>query len=118
MARVAANEFRIGLLDRWIQYAVLVLWREGIRTYESCQGGKGHAFPEPTIRFEGTTRDARKAVRVAVSHGLPVHYLRRFWRVTDAALESPAWEMTFTPHAVLRTAQRRAERAGLLELDY
>lgn len=25
----------------------------GIETFESCQGGSGHSFPEPTVRFEG-----------------------------------------------------------------
>ena len=110
----ADNEFSVVLLDRWIRYAVLVLHRGGIRTYESCQGGNGHAFPEPTIRFEGSMKDARRAVALARDNGLPAHHLRRFWRVNDAGLERPAWELTFYPRAGLVDLQRRAERAGLV----
>jgi hypothetical protein len=25
----------------------------GIETFESCEGGKGHAYPEPAVRFNG-----------------------------------------------------------------
>jgi hypothetical protein len=35
-------------LDRWISYAVKVLRDNAIETYESCQGGPGHSFAEPT----------------------------------------------------------------------
>ncbi len=33
-------------VDCWIGYAVKVLRDAGIETYESCQGGRGHCFPE------------------------------------------------------------------------
>ena len=26
---------------------------EGIKTFESCDGGDGHAYTEPTVRFAG-----------------------------------------------------------------
>src|ERR1035437_172045 len=107
------NEFRTELLDRWISYAVLVLHKAGVRTYESCAGGRGHAFPEPTIRFEGTRRDAFRAAAVARDHGLPVYHLRQFWRLNEEGTERPAWELTFFPKAGLMEIQRRAERAGL-----
>jgi hypothetical protein len=114
VATVADNEFRTDLLDRWIRYAVLVLHNGGIKTYESCAGGRGHAFPEPTIRFEGTSRDAWRAASIARRHGLPVYELRRFWRLSQQTTEKPAWELTFFPKAGLIEVQRRAERAGLV----
>jgi hypothetical protein len=108
------NEFSTDLLDRWIRYAVLVLHRGGIRTYESCHGGRGHAFPEPTVRFEGSMRDAFRAVALARTHGLPIYQLRQFWRVSATKTERPAWELTFFPRAGLIAVQGRAERAGMV----
>lgn len=40
-------------LDPGIRDAVVALRRGGVETFESCQGGAGHAYPEPTIRFFG-----------------------------------------------------------------
>jgi hypothetical protein len=33
--------------------AVRILRTAGIPTFESCEGGDGHAFAEPTIKFGG-----------------------------------------------------------------
>jgi hypothetical protein len=41
-------------IDRWVSYAVKVLRDNGIETYESCQGGPGHSYAEPAVRFHGT----------------------------------------------------------------
>lgn len=35
-------------LDDGIREAVRVLAQAGVETFESCQGGDGHAYPEPT----------------------------------------------------------------------
>lgn len=51
-----------GGLDPGIKKAVMLLQKEGIGTFESCEGGKGHAFPEPTIRFYGTPEAGWRAV--------------------------------------------------------
>src|SRR6266540_3788315 len=34
----------------------------GIETFESCEGGPGHAYPEPTIRFQGTPEAGWRAL--------------------------------------------------------
>jgi len=102
-------------LDRWIGYAVKVLRDAGIETYESCQGGRGHAYPEPTVRFFGDRSEGFRAVAVAWGHGLPAYSLRRFWRILDGELVGPSWELTFYPMARLIRAQRAAERSGLLK---
>ena len=41
----------LGGLDPGIERAVNLLREARVETFESCEGGAGHAFPEPTIRF-------------------------------------------------------------------
>lgn len=41
------------MLDPGIREAVRVLNEAGIGTWQSCEGGDGHAFPEPTICIVG-----------------------------------------------------------------
>lgn len=82
-------------LDPGIREYVLILRRDGIETYESCDGGEGHAFPEPTVRFSGNNGEGFKALSIAMTYGLPVLALRRAWRMDDGELTGPWWEMTF-----------------------
>jgi hypothetical protein len=100
-------------LDRWISYAVKVLRDAGVGTYESCQGGPGHSFPEPTIRFHGPAGEGYRAVAVAMAYRLPVFAMRRFWLVMDGELEGPDWEITFRATA-LKQVQVGAEKSGLM----
>lgn len=81
--------------DEGIRRYVLILRAAGIETFESCQGGAGHAFPEPTIRFHGTAAEGFRAFTAARNHGLPVLALRRSYSVNGDWLEGPWWEMTF-----------------------
>src|SRR5688572_8737087 len=100
-------------LDRWISYAVKVLRDAGIETYESCQGGKGHAFPDPTVRFHGDRSEGFRAVAAAMRVGLPVYALRRSWSVVDGELTGPEWEIVFQS-AELIAVQQEAERKHLV----
>jgi len=100
-------------LDRWISYAVKVLRDGSIETYESCQGGPGHSFPEPTVRFHGTAADGFRAFALAYTFGLPVLHLRRFWTAVDGELTGPSWEMTFY-RARLQRLQEQAKKSGLI----
>ncbi len=84
-------------LDPGIKNAVLVLRSAGIETFESCEGGPGHTFPEATIRFNGGQSEAFKALYVAMSHGLKVYNLRRVWRIEDGEPVGPWWEITLFP---------------------
>jgi hypothetical protein len=85
-----------GKLDRGIEKAVRLLQAEGIETFESCEGGKGHAFPEPTIRFHGAPEAGWRAMGICLAHGLPILALRRVWYVLDANEPTgPHWEITF-----------------------
>ncbi len=82
-------------LDSGIKPYVAVLVGAGVETFESCQGGEGHAFPEPTIRFHGYRAEGLLAVAAAVQADLPVSHLRRVWDVIDGELTGPHWEMVF-----------------------
>ena len=82
-------------LDPGIAPYVQALVDSGIETYESCEGGDGHAYPEPTIRFHGDHSEGFKALAVAVQRQLPVAALRRSWVMLDGEPVGPHWEMTF-----------------------
>jgi hypothetical protein len=84
-------------LDAEIQRYVEILNAAGIETFESCHGGPGHAYPEPTIRFHGERAEGFRALAVALQHDFPVAALRRIWRVIDREPTGPSWEMTFHP---------------------
>jgi hypothetical protein len=81
-------------LDAGIRRAVLILRSGGVETFESCQGGAGHAMPDPTIKFHGSSWAGYRAFALAMEHALPVLYLRRVYGVSDGQLEGPWWEMT------------------------
>lgn len=82
-------------LDRGICAAVHALNAAGIETFESCQGGPGHAFPDPTVRFQGGQSEGYAALAAAMRAGLPVAELRRVWPILDGEPTGPWWELTF-----------------------
>ena len=82
-------------LDEGIREIVIRLVANGVETFESCEGGSGHAFREPTVRFEGESSEGLRALSVALENGLPVFRLRRAWGVIDGMIHGPWWEMTF-----------------------
>lgn len=81
-------------LDTKMVKPVQILNDAGIETYESCEGGPGHAFPEPTIRFHGDRSEGLRALAVALQHNLPVKQLRRVWDVLDGEPIGATWELT------------------------
>ena len=83
-----------GQIDAGIAGAVTILQENGIETFESCEGGGGHAFPEPTVRFHGR-HSGFKAFAVAMDYGLPVLALRLSYSEHDRALDGPHWEIVF-----------------------
>lgn len=94
-ARIAAEICPGSPLDLGIARYVKVLRDAGVETFESCEGGEGHAYPEPTVRFHGGQGDGLKALGVALNHRLPVLALRRTWPVYDGGPNGPYWELTF-----------------------
>lgn len=84
-------------LDPGINDAVIALRSHGVETFESCQGGDGHAYPEPTVRFHGDREEGFRALSAAMKSGLRVSELRRVWIVQDDEPTGPWWELTLVP---------------------
>lgn len=83
-------------LDRGIRRTVEILDAAGVETFESCQGGAGHAFPQPTVRFHGSLGAGWHALSVCFNNGLPVRELRRVWDILDGHVPTgPYWEVVF-----------------------
>ena len=83
-------------LDEGIKHEVEILVEGGIETYESCEGGIGHCFPAPTVRFYGERSEGFKALAIAMQNALKPSDLRRIWTIIDGEPVGPHWEMTFT----------------------
>lgn len=93
-------------LDLGIREAVKALREHGVETFESCEGGSGHAYPEPTVRFYGEKDEGLRAYAAASREGLPVDALRRVWVTVGEELTGPYWELTF--HNRSRSVTRAA----------
>jgi hypothetical protein len=92
---VTATPTALDSLDPGVRHYVETLLAADIETFESCEGGEGHAFPEPTVRFHGGRGEGFRALAIAQQHGLPVHAVRRAWPIVDHEPTGPCWEMTF-----------------------
>lgn len=68
----------------------------GVETYESCEGGDGHAYSRPTVRFHGGPGEGWRAVAACRSHGLPVADLARVWDVIEGEPTGPYWQIVFS----------------------
>jgi hypothetical protein len=90
-------------IDPGIRRHVLILRAAGVETFESCQGGPGHACLEPTVKFHGNAYEGFRAFSIAMNHGLPVLNLRRVYDVNEGWLQGPWWEITF------RTTETKSE---------
>ena len=86
-------------LDEGIAPMVNLLRGASIETFESCEGGEGHAYPEPTIRFHGDRSEGFRALAVALQNGLNVESIRRVWPIIDGEPTGPWWEITFIAKA-------------------
>lgn len=83
-------------VDPGIRRVVEILFGAGVETFESCEGGEGHSFAEPTVRFHGNVAEGFRAFSVALNHGFRVAALRRYYTVIEGELRGPEWEMTFS----------------------
>lgn len=100
-------------IDAGILPAVEVLNAFGFVTFESCQGGEGHCFPEPTVRFEGDEFALIRAFSLCELYKLNVSNARRVYRKTPAYIndntpavkeigeiwDKPFNELTFSIHS-------------------
>lgn len=70
-------------IDEKIRIAVEILNKHGFETWESCQGGNGHCFDLPTVRFWGTEFDLIRAYRLCENYDLRVFQASRVYRTTE-----------------------------------
>ncbi|MGR3464255.1 hypothetical protein [Limimaricola sp.] len=82
-------------LDVGIERAVHVLREEGVETIESCEGGDGHPFHEPTVRLAGGPGEGFRAFGIAMRAGLQPQSIARVWVVDEGELTGPYWDLTF-----------------------
>jgi len=102
------NSFSLPL-DWEISYAVKLLRDSDVETFESCGGGKGHSFQEPTIRFFGDRGEGLRATSIMLRYGLPISAVRRYWSIVNGEPTGPHWEITFFPRERLIEIQRQVE---------
>lgn len=67
-------------IDPLILPAVEILNKYGFKTFESCQGGDGHCFPQPIVRFEGNEFDLIRAYEICQWYNLYPSEARRVFR--------------------------------------
>ena len=96
-------------IDPLILPAVEILNRHGFDTFESCQGGEGHCYPEPTVRFNGSEFDLIRAYEICKCYNLTVLAAKRVFRKTEVykndatsigiVWDNPFNEITFVIHS-------------------
>ena len=89
-------------LDPGIERAVLFLRQHGFRTYASCEGGEGHAYPKPTVRFNGHYKDLLAAAGLLMYAFFPVSEVRRGYSAVWNELDGPYNEITFSDKVPLQ----------------
>jgi hypothetical protein len=92
------NEELYNALGEGVRDVVKILMDANVETFESCQGGEGHAYPEPTVRFHGERSEGFRALAVVMQAGIRVLHLRRLWRIDDGEPTGPWWEIVIFPH--------------------
>jgi hypothetical protein len=92
---MSSEAVRSSPLDPGIADIVERLSAQNIETFESCEGGEGHTFFEPTVRFYGERSEGFRALAVALMLGMHVQELRRVWPIIDGEPTGPIWELTF-----------------------
>ena len=102
-------------LDAGIRFAVRVLHAAGIDTCQSCQGGKGHAYDQPTVEMVSTGGDAEGFAALAALHGygLPVADIAIRWPVKNGLPYERLWTITFR-----KTMEDRADEKPMFIHGY
>lgn len=89
------DENLLKVVDAKIRPVLRIMIAGGAETFESCQGGKGHAYPEPTICFHGGSVEGFRVLVWMQSYGIQPRELRRYWYITGGEPHGPHWQMTF-----------------------
>jgi hypothetical protein len=97
-------------VDKLIALDVRILRDSCVETIQSCQGGDGHTYPEPTIEFAGGRAEGFRALAVALAHGRPIHELRRVWSIQDGEPVGPHWALVYVDRPGEGYAARKKKR--------
>ena len=102
-------------LDPGIRFAVRVLHAAGIETCQSCQGGAGHAYDQPTVDMVASAADARgfAALHALHAYGLPVAELALVWPIRHGLPYEHLWRVTFSA-----TMESRADERPMFIVGY
>ena len=92
-----------------------VLHAAGFETCQSCQGGKGHSYPEPTIDMVALGDDAQGfgALAALRQYGLPVAELSITWRIANGLPFEKLWRIVF-----FKTMEDRADEKPIFVFGY
>ena len=102
-------------LDPGIRFAVRVLHANGFETCQSCQGGKGHAYDEPTVEMvaEAACATGFGALAVLQTYWLPVNAVALVWPVRNGLPYEKLWRLTF-----FKTMEDRADETPSFVYGY
>jgi len=108
------EDFYAGL-DAGIRLAVRVIHAAGIDTCQSCQGGEGHAYDQPSIDLCASGHDARgfAVLSALTDYGLDVAELQLVWNVKNGLPYEQLWRVT-----LVRAYPERAEERPIFVHGY
>lgn len=75
-------------VDTEIRPVVKILNQHGFETFESCQGGDGHCYNEPTVRFFGNEFDLIRAYEICRCYGFNVYKAKRVFIKEDIYIDN------------------------------
>ena len=84
-------------LDAGVRFAVKVLHAKGFETCQSCQGGDGHSYDQPTVDLNAAADDAWGFAAMATlqDYGLQVRELSLLWNIRNGLPYEKLWRITF-----------------------
>lgn len=103
-------------LDEGIRFAVRALHAAGFDTCQSCEGGEGHAYDNPTVDLLVGANDAIGfgAVSTLVGYGLPVSTVSQVWNLDKLGRPyESVWRIEFA-----RTFPERANEPFMFVWGY
>jgi hypothetical protein len=82
-------------LDSGISYPVRLLRDHGLDTCQSCEGGDGHAYHEPTIELYAGSDDSEgfRALAVLQTHGIDVARIAIVWECKNGLPYQRVWSI-------------------------
>jgi hypothetical protein len=96
-------------LDKGIRFAVRVLHAAGIYTCQSCEGGKGHSYAEPTVDIPPrgwSDAEGFRALAALHAYDLPVQSIAILWNIETGLPVERIWRVTFSDTMIARADEK------------